>query len=793
MNDQALFDYALIALARGFAVFPCWPQTKKPATRDGFYSATCDTAKVEAWWQENPNYNPAIACEASKITVIDGDYGFHSWEQAEAWREKNGLPATYAVRTGRRPEFGLQLYYRGQTHGSDWELDGASGEIKSEGGYVIAAGSIHPDSGEQYVVVADLPLAPLPEDFLNKARKSKAKQTHDVKPGEKVPAGQRQAFLVSKAGHLWNAGLKDEAFIRALDDVNKEFCNPPKDRKFLEGILKSAERGFEEKLTIVPADATAQIDAWLNDPAAVMSSDEVIATLALCRPLDSEQRSKKIAKRLGVTVAVLRQEVKQAHKQAAEKQRAPQQESDHAQTAAEVLAEFNENFFVIENVGNRCRVGWLKPEAHPDLGDRLVLGCTYFDDFRSRYSHIQIKVGEDKLGKPMFRDKGSFWIDHPDRRQYENVVFAPGRELGPRVLNLWRGFAFEPKAGDCSLYLAHLNTIICKDNPILYDYLIRWFAYGVQHPGEPGHTALVFRGNKGTGKSIAAEEYGSLWGEHFLPVTNASHIVGNFNVHLRDTSVLLVNEAFYAGNKQHEAVLKGLVTDPTLPIEQKFVDLITARNLLHIIITSNSSWVIPASDDERRFVVFDVSDERRGDLPYFRAIVKERENGGYAALLDYLLNFDLSRFDPRAIPKTSGLRSQMAHSLTGFEDVWYEVLYRGEIPGTRQKNGDIHVRTTALLEWAAKTNDRWKGIKAAQVGYLLGGDPRKHEGHRGMGFAKTRDKIQRSFDEPQELIQARVWIIPPLPEARKRWDEKRFEVEWDTTGCEIWETIEIED
>jgi hypothetical protein len=80
------------------------------------------------------------------------------------------------VRTGRRPEYGLQLYYSadGTTvrNSAGWEKDGCSGDIRAGGGYVMAAGSIHP-SGAAYETVSawewedgyyhSNPLPPAPE------------------------------------------------------------------------------------------------------------------------------------------------------------------------------------------------------------------------------------------------------------------------------------------------------------------------------------------------------------------------------------------------------------------------------------------------------------------------------------------------------------------------------------------------------------------------------------------------------------------------------------------------------
>jgi len=263
-----------------------------------------------------------------------------------------------------------------------------------------------------------------------------------------------------------------------------------------------------------------------------------------------------------------------------------------------------------------------------------------------------------------------------------------------------------------------------------------------------------------------------------MVITNAEHLVGRFNSHLRAKCVLVANEAFYAGNKQHEATLKGLITDTTLPIEQKFVDPETDVNLLHLIVLSNNEWVVPASERERRFFMVDVSSDRIGDLKYFEAIINQLNNGGYEALLYHLLNeIDLTDFNPRSVPHTAALRSQMSESLTGIDRLWYECLFRGEIPGCVNEDGTVSLRSTALVDWAAKRNPReWSGLRVEHVGNLLGINPRLK--NRGMGFEKEK------VIDPTRGVRVNAWKVPNLDIARKTWTEKRFEQKWDDEGTE---------
>lgn len=66
------------------------------------------------------------------------------------------------------------------------------------------------------------------------------------------------------------------------------------------------------------------------------------------------------------------------------------------------------------------------------------------------------------------------------------------------------------------------------------------------------------------------------------------------------------DEAFFAGNPQHEGALKQFITERDLLYEQKGYTPFSGRNLLHLIMASNSDYVVPVSADERRFFILDV-------------------------------------------------------------------------------------------------------------------------------------------------------------------------------------------
>jgi hypothetical protein len=220
----------------------------------------------------------------------------------------------------------------------------------------------------------------------------------------------------------------------------------------------------------------------------------------------------------------------------------------------------------------------------------------------------------------------------------------------------------------------------------------------VQHPAQPGHTAIVMRGRPGTGKSFFAHHFGKLFGRHYLPVTNAKHLTGQFNSHLRDAIVVFGDEAFYAGNREHESTLKTLITESTLMVEAKGVDAEAAPNFVHLILASNSDWVVPIGPGDRRYFVVDVSEKYMQDREHFGAIVHDLEHGGYEALLHYLLHFDLTGYNVEKIPMSLARQTQLNSTILPHESWWFNCLEHGRIGGEPWGNGEMLIFNDEL--WA---------------------------------------------------------------------------------------------
>jgi Family of unknown function (DUF5906) len=348
-------------------------------------------------------------------------------------------------------------------------------------------------------------------------------------------------------------------------------------------------------------------------------------------------------------------------------------EHEKSESAAALIEEFNARYAVVSEAGKAL----VYEQVHDEILDRNVLIRITFADLKKFYQNRFVFVPEAD-GNTIKRPAADHWLSHKRRRQYlGGVVFDPTGRAPATYWNLWSGFSVEPAPGEWSLMRDHMLRVICAGVAEHFEYLLSWTARMFQQPYLQGEVAVVVRGLKGVGKGIFFQHLLKAWGQHGVYISNAKHLIGNFNAHLRDCVMLFGDEAFFAGDRQHESVLKGIVTEPVLPIEGKHRDLIIVKNMLHVVMAANASWVVPASHDERRYFMLNATDQRRGQKEYFNAIAEQMNDGGLAAMIHEMLNRDISKFDVTDIPETEALIEQKSLSLDYLDRWWKTVLDRG--------------------------------------------------------------------------------------------------------------------
>lgn len=379
-------------------------------------------------------------------------------------------------------------------------------------------------------------------------------------------------------------------------------------------------------------------------------------------------------------------------------------------------------------------------------------------DLETFYANDRIALPGNKVETAATR-----WLRSLDRRTYpDGVTFAPSGTT-PGMLNLWRGWAVEADpSASCDLFLTHVREVVAGGSIETADYILGWLAHLVQRPEEKPGVALVLRGEKGTGKDTFADYVVRMIGRRHAPtVAESDHIVGKFNARLQNALLLHVQEGSWAGDRKAESVLKYLVTSDQIEIEQKGIDSFSVPSVLRLFISANASWVVPASADERRWAVFEVSSAKRRDDAYFTALREEMNGSGPAALLHFLRNRDLTSFNVRHAPDTEGLRNQKIASLRGVSLWWFELLNRGE-----------------LQEWGCSWADEGQVIgREALRGYYLtwckgrrfDGDP-VDEVRFGRMVREMLPALESRRPRDKQSGRVRQYALPALSDCRAAFE-----------------------
>jgi len=129
------------------------------------------------------------------------------------------------------------------------------------------------------------------------------------------------------------------------------------------------------------------------------------------------------------------------------------------------LAKLNDRYAVV-TMGGKQRVIYEQKDV---TLDRYRLVMMTFEDFQKKYMNILIECGEDAKGNPRFIPKGKWWLQHRNRRQFEEVIFSPEKEV-EGCYNMWRGFAFDGRPGNQhGLFLEHMKNNVCQGDESLYN------------------------------------------------------------------------------------------------------------------------------------------------------------------------------------------------------------------------------------------------------------------------------------------------------------------------------------
>mgnify|MGYP001059119400 FL=1 len=413
---------------------------------------------------------------------------------------------------------------------------------------------------------------------------------------------------------------------------------------------------------------------------------------------------------------------------------------------------------------------------------------TFFgmDAFRNLLANKKINVPGAEEGQFKAVGVAKLWLEWPERRTYEaGVIFEPMKPVKGGY-NLWRGYPLDQtkRQGSWAKMRAHLYENVCQGNDEHFYWVMTWMAQVVQQPGRKMGSSIAIRGPKGSGQSIVFDWFRKGMGIHAIKVSQKKHIVGDFNGHQKGVTLMVCEEAFWAGDHAAGNALKDLITSDQMMFEQKGIDAVPISNYVRLLFISNENWIVPAGlEDERRYMVIQCGDKQRGNIPYFLAIVDEMENGGLEAMWHELSNWD-PRLEKcggfkegwnilRTPPITDQLIDQAMETIEAWDKFFIGFIEDGMLEASSHPDLPEIILERDETNYVSVAN-----LRAHFEAYLerFGGNAKHKLGNRG--FLKQQ-AIKYLFAEETPVSHrisgevVRCYKCPTLPEIRRLAVEKR--------------------
>jgi phage/plasmid primase-like uncharacterized protein len=233
------------------------------------------------------------------------------------------------------------------------------------------------------------------------------------------------------------------------------------------------------------------------------------------------------------------------------------------------------------------------------------------------------------------------------------ISFVPGKneifqEEESVALNIWTKPDIVPIEGDASPFLDHVTYVFDGDHQIV-EYVLDFLAHLVQRPDIKVKTTILIIGIPGIGKTLIGQMVCKLVGERNTTAIEESDLTSAFNEWMDGVQLVLVNELMTVDKRAAMNRLKSYITDPWLRINRKNVPTYRYQNRANFFLCSNYEDAAKIEKGDRRYLIWISKAEPRGK-EYYDDLFDWFDRGGAERLLHFLMNRDLSRFNPSAAP-----------------------------------------------------------------------------------------------------------------------------------------------
>ncbi|MFG1420007.1 DUF5906 domain-containing protein, partial [Xanthobacter sp. V0B-10] len=276
----------------------------------------------------------------------------------------------------------------------------------------------------------------------------------------------------------------------------------------------------------------------------------------------------------------------------------------------------------------------------------------------------------------------AIWKGNLPMRKFESLVYLPEMsefpdgESGGRY-NLWRKSGVLAVEGDVSVFLDHMAHLFPDERE--RGHVLDYLALLVQRPAEKIHFALMIRGMQGTGKSWLGNLMERVIGARNTVRPSNDEVTSRWTAWMEGAQLAIIEELMTLGRREVANRLKPAITDPTLRIEEKNCRIYSIPNCLNFLCFTNHEDALPIEHGDRRWLVV-FSPAAKKDAAYYERLFGYLDGGGAAFVKHWLLQRDVALNGHGVAPATSGKETMRRLSMGDAEAYLLDLYEAGEEP-----------------------------------------------------------------------------------------------------------------
>ena len=242
-----------------------------------------------------------------------------------------------------------------------------------------------------------------------------------------------------------------------------------------------------------------------------------------------------------------------------------------------------------------------------------------------------------------------------------------------------------------------------------YVYVLSWLANAMRCRN---YCVLTAIGNQGIGKGVLGEIMRLLIGEKNFHTSDTRLITKDFNKQFKNKRIVFCDE-IQIRKVEHVNKFKALIND-MIEIEGKGENAVEAKNYASIYIASNNFDSIRLTDDDRRFSIIELTDEKLINKMSTEEINNLIEPDNIKQLAEYLWHLSIDKDEMK-----SPFRSQRTEQvrLAGLKD-WEEWLFDDYAVDNANKTVELkNVSEAVEAEFGSKFKPSRRALKKLQEVY----------------------------------------------------------------------------